>query len=69
MLMDLAEPLKPGSVVNMSLEFSDDTSFEITAPVKDFAGANENYEGSEHEGMGHDELDKGDSASESAHDH
>lgn len=69
MLMDLTEPLQPGSEVRMTLKFSDETTFDITAPVKDFAGANENYEGSEHEGMEHNEMKMDDSASESAHDH
>ncbi len=68
MLMDLTEPLQPGNDASMILEFSDDTSFEITAPVKDFAGANETYEGSGDD-MDHGDMEMDHSSSESAHDH
>ena len=52
MLMDLAAPLKAGAEVTVTLTFSDDSTYEFTAPVKDYSGANENYEdGDEHEGM------------------
>ena len=54
MLMDLAQPLTAGDEVTFTLTFSDDSTFEFTAPVKDYTGANENYEESdEHEGMDH----------------
>ncbi|MCK2035750.1 copper chaperone PCu(A)C [Microbacterium sp. SSW1-49] len=54
MLMDLAEPLQAGAEVTITLTFSDDSTYEFTAPVKDYSGANENYEdGDEHEGMDH----------------
>jgi len=69
MLMDLTAPLRPGSEVAMTLAFSDDTTFDLIAPVKDFAGANENYEGSDHEGMNHGDMKMDDSDSEGAHDH
>lgn len=47
MMMDLTGPLTAGSDVTFTLTFSDDSTFEFTAPVKDYAGANENYEGGE----------------------
>ncbi|WP_337004804.1 MULTISPECIES: copper chaperone PCu(A)C [unclassified Microbacterium] len=54
MLMDLAAPLTAGGEVTFTLTFSDDSTYEFTAPVKDYSGANENYEGGEeHQGMDH----------------
>ena len=54
MMMDLTGPLTAGSEVTFTLTFSDDSTYEFTAPVKDYSGANENYEGGEeHEGMDH----------------
>lgn len=54
MMMDLAGPLAAGSEVTFTLTFSDDSTFEFSAPVKDYSGANENYEGDEeHGGMDH----------------
>jgi copper(I)-binding protein len=54
MLMDLTAPLAAGDEVSFTLTFSDDSTFSFTAPVKDYSGANENYEGGdEHEGMDH----------------
>ncbi|MFK4760050.1 copper chaperone PCu(A)C [Microbacterium sp. ZW T5_45] len=54
MLMDLAGPLAAGDEVDVTLTFSDDSTYTFTAPVKDYSGANENYEGGdEHEGMDH----------------
>lgn len=54
MLMDLRSPLKAGDEATFTLTFSDDSTYEFTAPVKDYSGANENYEeGDEHEGMDH----------------
>ncbi|KAA0960667.1 copper chaperone PCu(A)C [Microbacterium sp. ANT_H45B] len=55
MLMDLTAPLLAGDEATFTLTFSDDSTYEFTAPVKDYSGANENYEdGSEHEeGMDH----------------
>ena len=47
MMMDLAGPLTAGSDVTFTLTFSDDSTYEYTAPVKDYSGANENYEGDE----------------------
>ncbi|WP_061018763.1 copper chaperone PCu(A)C [Microbacterium sp. CCH5-D1] len=45
MMMDLTGPLTAGSDVTFTLTFSDDSTFEFTAPVKEYSGANENYEG------------------------
>lgn len=53
MLMDLTAPLKAGDTVSVTLTFSDDSTYEFEAPVKDYSGANENYDGDEHEGMDH----------------
>ena len=54
MLMDLSAPLQAGDEATFTLTFSDDSTYEFTAPVKDYSGANENYEeGDEHEGMEH----------------
>lgn len=54
MLMDLSSPLKAGDEATFTLTFSDHSTYEFTAPVKDYSGANENYEsGDEHEGMDH----------------
>ncbi len=47
MMMDLTGPLTAGSDVTFTLMFSDDSTYEFTAPVKDYSGANENYEGGE----------------------
>lgn len=56
MLMDLAGPLLAGDEAVFTLTFSDDSTLEFTAPVKDYAGANENYHEDndhDHEGSGH----------------
>ena len=53
MLMDLAEPLRPGSTVSFTLEFADGSTEEFTAQVRDFAGAQEEYvpaDGAAHDG-------------------
>jgi periplasmic copper chaperone A len=52
MLMGLTAPLKAGDDVTFVLTLSDGSTFEFTAPVKDYSGANENYEGDA--GMGSD---------------
>ena len=63
MLMDLTEPLVAGEEVTVTLTFSDDSTFELTAPVKDYAGANESYEGGDDmEGM--EGMDHGDAGSD-----
>lgn len=59
MFMDVTSPLLVGDETTITLTFSDDSTAEVTAPVKEFAGANENYEGD----MG--DMDMG--SSESGH--
>ncbi|WBP94969.1 copper chaperone PCu(A)C [Mycolicibacterium neoaurum] len=44
MLMDLTGPLSPGSDVTVTLEFEDGSTLPVTAQVRDFAGANEQYQ-------------------------
>jgi copper(I)-binding protein len=58
MLMDLTDPLEAGEEVTFTLTFSDDSTYEFAAPVKDYSGANENYEG------GDGEMDSGGSGAE-----
>lgn len=57
MLMDLTHPLIAGDEASFTLTFSDDSTYEFTAPVKDYTGASDHYEGHEHEheheGMDH----------------
>ncbi|TFC41825.1 copper chaperone PCu(A)C [Cryobacterium sp. TMT2-10] len=45
MFMGLAAPLAAGDDVTVTLNLSDGSSFVFTAPVKDYTGANETYEG------------------------
>lgn len=55
MLMGLTGPLVAGDEITLTLTFSDGSTTEITLPVKDYSGANENYEGDhggDHEGHG-----------------
>ncbi len=63
MLMDLTAPIVAGDEVTFTLTFSDDSTFEFTAPVKDYTGANENYEDGE---MDMDDMDMDDDSGESA---
>lgn len=58
MLMDLTDPLEAGEEVTFTLTFADDSTYEFTAPVKDYSGANENYVG------GDAEMDMGDADSD-----
>ncbi|AFR07654.1 copper chaperone PCu(A)C [Nocardiopsis alba] len=58
MIMDLTRDLEPGAEVAVTLEFEDGSTQEFTAPVKDFEGANENYDG-DHEGHGDSDEDHG----------
>lgn len=44
MLMDLTRPLLPGDEVVFTLTFADGDTQEFTAVVKEFGGAEENYE-------------------------
>lgn len=44
MLMDVKNPVKPGSEVRFTLTLKDGSVMEFTAVGKDFAGANEEYQ-------------------------
>lgn len=44
MVMDLNRPLKPGEEVTFTLTLSDGSTSEFTATVKNFTGADENYQ-------------------------
>ena len=50
MLMDLKGPLKAGSEIEVTLTLADGSAVPFTAQVRDFAGAGENYQPSEHAG-------------------
>lgn len=50
MLMGLTGPLRAGDEVRFTLTFSDDSTLSFTAPVKDFAGAEEEYGGTAEHG-------------------
>lgn len=43
MLMDLKEPLQPGADVSLTVVFEDGSTLPVTAQIRDFAGANEQY--------------------------
>lgn len=59
MLMDLTEPLEAGDEATFTLTFSDDSTFEFTAPTKDYSGANETYaEGDSEMDMGGMDMDR-----------
>jgi len=45
MFMDVTSPLRAGDETTITLTFSDSSTAEIAAPIKEFAGANENYDG------------------------
>lgn len=57
MFMDLTAPLEAGAEIELTLTFSDGSTLTVTVPVKDFEGANENYEGGMD--MGGDDMDMG----------
>lgn len=44
MLMDLTGPLSPGSDITVTVQFEDGSTLPVTAQVRDFAGANEDYQ-------------------------
>lgn len=44
MLMDLKAPLSPGADVPVTVTFADGSTMSVTAQIRDFAGANENYQ-------------------------
>ena len=45
MLMNVTDPLTPGTDTEITLTFEDGSSTTFTAQVRDFAGAQENYSG------------------------
>lgn len=45
MFMDMPKALLPGDEVPLTLHFSDGTTLEVTVLAKEYAGAQENYEG------------------------
>ncbi|AKE87901.1 MULTISPECIES: copper chaperone PCu(A)C [Rhodococcus] len=53
MLMDLVEPVLPGTEVTFELTFEDGSTTEFTAQVRDFSGARENYQPSAGMGANH----------------
>ena len=58
MLMELPEAIQAGQEVTFTLTFSDDSTLEFTAVAKDYAGANETYEGDmDHGDMNHDDAE------------
>ncbi|MDR6174056.1 copper(I)-binding protein [Nocardioides zeae] len=69
MLMDLTGPLEAGQDVTVTLELADGSTQDVTAVVKPFTGADEEYAGGmdmDHEDMDHgdhEDMDHGD------HDH
>lgn len=44
MLMGLTGPLRAGDEVTVTLSFSDGSTLDVVAPVKDYQGANEEYD-------------------------
>ncbi|GAB3051917.1 copper chaperone PCu(A)C [Sediminivirga luteola] len=53
MLMDLAEPVRPGDEVAFTIVFDDDSTLDFSAVAKEYGGAQEHYvpgEEDEHEG-------------------
>ncbi|MGA9872137.1 MAG: copper chaperone PCu(A)C [Rhodococcus sp. (in: high G+C Gram-positive bacteria)] len=49
MLMDVTEPLTTGADTEFTLELEDSSTVTFSAQVRDFAGADENYEPGAHE--------------------
>lgn len=45
MMMGLVNPIEAGDEITFTLTFSDGSTYEFTAPAKDYSGANENYMG------------------------
>ena len=64
MLMDITEPLSPGDDVTITLTFSDGSSLDIVALVKDTSGANESYEDMD---MDHGDMDMSEGSEEMDH--
>ena len=53
MLFDLSAPLKAGDQLSMTLTFSDGSTTDVHAQVRDFSGAQENYSESSGEATEH----------------
>ncbi|PWD50803.1 hypothetical protein C8046_09235 [Serinibacter arcticus] len=70
MFMGLTAPIAPGDEIELVLELTDGSTVELLAPAKDFAGANESYEGGtdmDHGDMGdmdHGDMDHGDTGAD-----
>lgn len=45
MLMGLSQPLRAGEEIVISVTFTDGSAIDMTVPVKEYAGANESYDG------------------------
>jgi len=45
MIMGVTDPILAGDDVTVTLTLDDGSTLEVTAPAKDYSGANENYEG------------------------
>lgn len=58
MLLDLVDPLEPGEEVTVVLELEDGSTLELLAPVKEYAGAQEDYDEVEHAAPGHDHPER-----------
>ncbi|TIC84584.1 copper chaperone PCu(A)C [Nocardioides sp. GY 10127] len=43
MFMDVTDALEPGDTVTLTLTFSDDSTLDVDATVKDYSGADESY--------------------------
>lgn len=50
MLMDLREPMRPGADVSITVRFEDGSTLPVTVQVRDFPGADEDYQPGHHHG-------------------
>lgn len=64
MLMDLTAPLEPGAEITVTLTFAGGGELTLTAPVKDFAGAQEDYGSDAGGDDGMDGMDHGSMSSD-----
>ncbi len=55
MIMDLLRPVQPGEVVTITLTFDDGSTTDVEATVKDFTGADEEYQDDDMSDMGSDD--------------
>lgn len=65
MLMNLPAPVLAGEELSFTVNFSDGSSLEFSAIVKDYAGANEEYAGD----MGHGGMSDDHAEDDMSHDH